>query len=100
MGTGNLVEWAMSLLLVIEVRVQARAKEVVEVIEGQYSTTISSTKKYPHWFSRRNGQAVNPGNNLHVSGLSSDVTSQELEALFATAGRVRRPCLARQVISS
>ena len=32
---------------------------------------------------------VNPGNNLHVSGLSHRVDTRDLEALFAKIGRVR-----------
>jgi transformer-2 protein len=36
--------------------------------------------------SREGGQ--NPGNNLHVSGLSSRVDTRDLEAAFAKIGRV------------
>ena len=32
--------------------------------------------------------ASNPGNNLHVSGLSSRVDTRDLEAAFAKVGRV------------
>ncbi|KZV74096.1 RNA-binding domain-containing protein [Peniophora sp. CONT] len=32
----------------------------------------------------------NPGNNLHVSGLSSKIDSRELEAAFAKIGRVKK----------
>lgn len=32
---------------------------------------------------------MNPGNNLHVSGLHTKVDSRDLEAAFAKAGRVR-----------
>ena len=31
----------------------------------------------------------NPGNNLHISGLSSRVDSRELEAIFSKVGKVR-----------
>jgi transformer-2 protein len=31
----------------------------------------------------------NPGNNLHVSGLSHKVDTRDLEAAFAKIGRVR-----------
>jgi len=33
---------------------------------------------------------VNPGNNLHVSGLSQRVDTRELEALFAKIGRIKK----------
>lgn len=47
---------------------------------------------------KRNGDAkdtssdgnTNPGNNLHVSGLSSRIDSRELEALFAKVGKVKK----------
>ncbi|KAH9953374.1 hypothetical protein BC827DRAFT_1146241, partial [Russula dissimulans] len=32
----------------------------------------------------------NPGNNLHVSGLSSRVDTRDLEAAFAKIGRVKK----------
>lgn len=32
--------------------------------------------------------SVNPGNNLHVSGLSHRVDSRDLDAAFAKIGRV------------
>ncbi|KAF9461912.1 hypothetical protein BDZ94DRAFT_1138054, partial [Collybia nuda] len=32
----------------------------------------------------------NPGNNLHVSGLSHKVDTRELEATFAKIGRVKK----------
>jgi hypothetical protein len=39
----------------------------------------------------------NPGNNLHVSGLSSRVDTRDLEAAFAKIGRVSdHLCLAIQ----
>jgi hypothetical protein len=41
---------------------------------------------YDHSTSREGGQ--NPGNNLHVSGLSSRVDTRDLEAAFAKIGRV------------
>jgi transformer-2 protein len=37
---------------------------------------------------RREGQ--NPGNNLHVSGLSTRVDTRDLEAAFAKIGRVKK----------
>ncbi|KAI0299833.1 hypothetical protein BC826DRAFT_714965 [Russula brevipes] len=37
----------------------------------------------------RDGQQ-NPGNNLHVSGLSSRVDTRDLEAAFAKIGRVKK----------
>ncbi|THU92714.1 hypothetical protein K435DRAFT_671690, partial [Dendrothele bispora CBS 962.96] len=33
---------------------------------------------------------INPGNNLHVSGLSKKVDNRELEAAFAKVGRVQK----------
>ena len=38
--------------------------------------------------SSRDGGGQNPGNNLHVSGLSSRVDTRDLEAAFAKIGRV------------
>ena len=34
--------------------------------------------------------SVNPGNNLHVSGLSHKVDTRDLEAAFAKIGRVSK----------
>lgn len=50
------------------------------------------------WFtdrlcSRANDGSNNPGNNLHVSGLSSRVDTRDLEQAFAKIGRVRRSLL-------
>jgi len=40
---------------------------------------------------RNRGEAgQNPGNNLHVSGLSSRVDTRDLEAAFAKIGRVKK----------
>ena len=36
----------------------------------------------------RDGGGSNPGNNLHVSGLSHKVDTRDLEAAFAKVGRV------------
>jgi len=54
---------------------------------------VTTDRAYPHcihWLndltSRDSGQ--NPGNNLHVSGLSSRVDTRDLEAAFAKIGRV------------
>ena len=33
--------------------------------------------------------SVNPGNNLHVSGLAHKVDTRDLEAAFTKIGRVR-----------
>lgn len=38
--------------------------------------------------SDRGGEGMNPGNNLHVSGLSSRVDNRELEAAFSKFGKV------------
>ena len=38
---------------------------------------------------RRESGANNPGNNLHVSGLSHRVDTRDLEQAFAKVGRVR-----------
>ncbi|PPQ96150.1 hypothetical protein CVT26_004785 [Gymnopilus dilepis] len=35
-------------------------------------------------------RSANPGNNLHVSGLSHRVDSRDLEAAFAKIGRVKK----------
>lgn len=39
---------------------------------------------------REGGGGNNPGNNLHVSGLSSKVDTKDLEAAFSKLGRVSR----------
>ncbi|KAI0312984.1 hypothetical protein OF83DRAFT_1143422 [Amylostereum chailletii] len=39
---------------------------------------------------RGDGGGNNPGNNLHVSGLSSRVDTRDLEAAFAKIGRVKK----------
>ena len=39
--------------------------------------------------SGREGGGLNPGNNLHVSGLSHKVDTRDLEQTFAKIGRVR-----------
>jgi len=39
---------------------------------------------------RRGEAGQNPGNNLHVSGLSSRVDTRDLEAAFAKIGRVKK----------
>lgn len=36
------------------------------------------------------GGGTNPGNNLHVSGLSSTIDSRELEAIFSKIGKVKK----------
>ncbi|KAI0354689.1 RNA-binding domain-containing protein, partial [Trametes cingulata] len=38
----------------------------------------------------REGGGNNPGNNLHVSGLSHKVDTRDLEAAFAKVGRVQK----------
>ena len=40
-------------------------------------------------FSGREEAGNNPGNNLHVSGLSHRVDTRDLEQAFAKVGRVR-----------
>ncbi|KAJ3986825.1 hypothetical protein F5890DRAFT_1406453 [Lentinula detonsa] len=39
---------------------------------------------------RDGGQDNNPGNNLHISGLSTEVDDRELEATFAKVGRITK----------
>ncbi|KAI0706164.1 hypothetical protein BC835DRAFT_1260731, partial [Cytidiella melzeri] len=39
---------------------------------------------------RGEGGGNNPGNNLHVSGLSSRVDTRDLEQAFAKVGRVKK----------
>jgi transformer-2 protein len=49
----------------------------------------------------REGGGQNPGNNLHVSGLSSRVDTRDLEAAFAKIGRVSgSSCRASNLIST
>jgi hypothetical protein len=47
------------------------------------------------YHARRPEQGNNPGNNLHVSGLTSKVETRDLEEAFAKCGRVRVPPRAR-----
>lgn len=35
------------------------------------------------------GGGVNPGNNLHVSGISNRIDERELESIFSKYGKVR-----------
>jgi transformer-2 protein len=51
--------------------------------------------------SSRDGGGQNPGNNLHISGLSSRVDTRDLEAAFAKIGRVSESsCRASNLISA
>lgn len=56
-------------------------------IEGQY-VNICSITACSILSSREGGGGNNPGNNLHVSGLSHRVDTRELEQAFAKVGRV------------
>ncbi|KDR85886.1 hypothetical protein GALMADRAFT_51853 [Galerina marginata CBS 339.88] len=42
------------------------------------------------WAILSDRNSVNPGNNLHVSGLSHKVDTRDLEAAFAKIGRVKK----------
>jgi hypothetical protein len=63
--------------------------------------TVSSHRLnfYNDLTSRHSGQ--NPGNNLHVSSLSSRVDTRDLEAAFAKIGRVSESlCRASNLMST
>lgn len=51
--------------------------------------SISTTDAHDAYRRRGEEGQNNPGNNLHVSGLSYKVDTRELEAAFARVGRVR-----------
>jgi len=68
-----------------------------QVGAGVLDVAMAMTESaYPHCIhslisddpSSRDGGGQNPGNNLHVSGLSSRVDTRDLEAAFAKIGRV------------
>lgn len=61
------------------------------MIEGTFDA-ICLTYCSDFSYSRRRGnpQAANPGNNLHVSGLSVKVDTRDLEAAFSKVGRVSK----------
>ena len=56
-------------------------------------------------FSHHSGTALirsgrqNPGNNLHVSGLSHKVDTRDLEAAFAKIGRVYQTILSQDILA-
>ncbi|KAI0673853.1 hypothetical protein C8Q78DRAFT_656225 [Trametes maxima] len=50
----------------------------------------SSRSRSPGRKPEREGGGNNPGNNLHVSGLSHKVDTRDLEAAFAKVGRVQK----------
>lgn len=43
--------------------------------------------------SRESQEASNPGNNLYVTGLSTRVSTGDLEKFFGNEGKVRNDCL-------
>ena len=55
---------------------------------GYVSTVSVHLARFFYHPSSREGGGQNPGNNLHVSGLSSRVDTRDLEAAFAKIGRV------------
>lgn len=67
-------------------------------VEVQDVTVMAEGKSIQHsciryitlMYGSRGDGSQNPGNNLHVSGLSLKIDNRELEALFAKVGRVRR----------
>lgn len=78
----------------------AAAEALLEEEEGEETTTTEiiivegalhlfcHRTRHPNAPHRADG-GVNPGNNLHVSGLSSRVDNRELEAVFSKMGKVR-----------
>jgi len=56
-----------------------------ETTAGKHILDIFGTKTYGRSASGQH----NPGNNLHVSGLSHKVDSRDLESAFLKIGRVR-----------
>ncbi|XXG84971.1 hypothetical protein AAC387_Pa11g0162 [Persea americana] len=55
---------------------------------GRRSRSPSLPRDRSRSRSRDSGDAVNPGNNLYVTGLSTRVTDSELEKYFNTEGKV------------
>jgi transformer-2 protein len=49
---------------------------------------LASCMSLAHYEISRTDGGINPGNNLHVSGLSSRVDNRELETLFSKMGKV------------
>lgn len=79
----------------------------VGVLDVVMVTTESAYLHYPFTSltfndpSSRDGGGQNPGNNLHVSGLSSRVDTRDLEAAFAKIGRVSESsCHVSKLIST
>jgi transformer-2 protein len=64
-----------------------RGTETVRV-EGKCSKTHVTLVNMGSHLHRGEGGGTNPGNNLHVSGLSSTIDSRELESIFSKIGKV------------
>jgi hypothetical protein len=70
------------------------------MIEGAYPHYLFTSLVFNEPCSR-DGGGQNPGNNLHVSGLSSRVDTRDLEAAFTKIGRVSESsCDASNVTST
>ncbi|KAJ7451225.1 hypothetical protein B0H11DRAFT_2161787 [Mycena galericulata] len=57
---------------------------------GRSRSRIACVLRQPYSYSRSHAASHNPGNNLHVSGLSHKIDTRELEAAFARIGRVKK----------
>lgn len=69
--------------------VRGPGREGVEVTGGVCSLTSALHVLICFLLNRRREPAAqNPGNNLHVSGLSTKVDTRDLESAFAKIGRV------------
>lgn len=66
----------------------AAARRAVAMTEGKLMSWFV-VRPLNYAFSRGGEAGTNPGNNLHVSGLSSRVDTRDLEQAFAKVGRVR-----------
>jgi len=64
------------------------AQLLVVVVVAVQRTFINLSLKYSLTRCLHSDGSTNPGNNLHVSGLSSRVDNRALEELFAKYGRV------------
>jgi hypothetical protein len=88
LGTMDAPQVAVVAVICRDVQVGAGVLDVAMVMTvGMCTFCLLPTARCSNHLSSRDGQQ-NPGNNLHVSGLSSRVDTRDLEAAFAKIGRV------------
>jgi hypothetical protein len=86
--TGTTLIWVAHLLETVGTVLRGQAEVGVPLAEtqrggGEYCILLIRCARIIIFSNRQN-----PGNNLHVSGLSHKVDTRELEASFAKVGRV------------